>query len=135
VHEASIALSIAQEVCERACVERAAAVTEVRLRIGALTSVVPDALRFAWDLATESTLAAGSRLEIEDVPLAIYCATCGVEREIAHGAIPVCPVCATPSANIVHGRELLITAIEVTDDPQTDRRPAKHPSQEQHARA
>jgi hydrogenase nickel incorporation protein HypA/HybF len=107
----------------------------VRVRIGAMTSVVPDALRFAWDLATESTLAAGSRLEIEEVPLAIACRTCNAERTIDRGVIPVCPVCGTPSTGIVRGRELLITAMEVTDDAQTDRRSAEHPSQEQHARA
>jgi hydrogenase nickel incorporation protein HypA/HybF len=115
VHEASIALAIVDEVCERSAHKNIEKVTCVHVRVGALTSVVPDALTFAWDIAAEGTLAAGSRLEIERVPLAIACRTCDTERTIPLDGLqlPVCPVCAKSSTEIVRGTELLITAMEV----------------------
>jgi hydrogenase nickel incorporation protein HypA/HybF len=115
VHEASIALAIVDEVCERSTRKQIEKITCVHVQIGALTSVVPDALTFAWDIAAEGTLAAGSRLEIERVPLAIACRTCETERTIPLNGLqlPVCPVCGRSSTEIVRGTELLITALEV----------------------
>ncbi|HET6894152.1 MAG TPA: hydrogenase maturation nickel metallochaperone HypA [Candidatus Baltobacteraceae bacterium] len=135
MHEASIALAIVDEVCERASAERIARVTMVRVRIGALTSVVPDALLFAWELATDGTVASGSRLEIEPVPLAIECAPCGAERIIERGSLPVCPECGTSSNTILRGRELIVNAMEVEYAPASGGRSTEHPSQEHYAGA
>jgi hydrogenase nickel incorporation protein HypA/HybF len=117
VHEVSIALAIIDEISERATAENIEAIEMVRLRIGVMTGVVPDALQFAWDLAAEGTVAAGSRLEIERVALTIACATCACERPVEDRAIPVpiCAVCGDSSTEIVRGRELLIVAMEVRD--------------------
>jgi len=38
------------------------------LQIGALSAVLPDAIRFAWDVATEGTLVEGAALDIVEVP-------------------------------------------------------------------
>jgi hydrogenase nickel incorporation protein HypA/HybF len=113
VHEASIALAIVEEVCERAAYEGVDRIDTVSVRIGALAGVVPDALTFAWELATEGTAAHGARLEIIRVPLSIECSVCNERRVVDHGTMPVCPVCATPSSCIVTGRELLVSAMEV----------------------
>jgi hydrogenase nickel incorporation protein HypA/HybF len=133
VHEASIALAIVDEVSQRA---KGAGITRVHtvfVQVGALTSVVPDALRFAWDVVTEGTVAAGSRIEIEHTPLAIVCAPCDAERTIEMGTLPICPVCGTSSSAIVSGRELLVTAMEVADDLAPVGRSAEHSAQEHHA--
>jgi hydrogenase nickel incorporation protein HypA/HybF len=136
VHEASIALAIVDEVCERATSQQAVEkITAVHVRIGALTSVVPDALRFAWDIATDGTLASGSNLQIERVPLSIYCTSCTCERTIETGTLPVCPVCRTPSNDILRGRELLVTAMEVIYAAAPGGRSAEHSSQEHYAGA
>jgi hydrogenase nickel incorporation protein HypA/HybF len=134
VHEASIALAIVDELCERAEREHLERIASVYLRVGVLTSVVPDALQFAWDAAIDGTVATGSRLEIESVPLTIGCAVCECERTIA-GTLPVCPQCGTTSMEILGGRELLITAMEVVYAASPDRHPAEHPSEEHYAGA
>jgi hydrogenase nickel incorporation protein HypA/HybF len=133
VHEAAIALAIVGEVCERAALERIERVHTVFVRIGVMTAVVPEALQFAWDLATDGTPAAGARLQIEHVPLAIACASCNAERTIPSSTIPVCPVCGESSNDIVRGRELFVTAMEVEDAAAIAGRSAKHSAQEQHA--
>jgi hydrogenase nickel incorporation protein HypA/HybF len=62
MHELAIAESIVDAVCEKAA---GRAVHRVTVRIGRLSAVVPDALRFCFDLATEGTPAEGAVLEIE----------------------------------------------------------------------
>jgi hydrogenase nickel incorporation protein HypA/HybF len=116
MHEVSIALAIVDELAERTACQRIGRIAAVYLRVGALSAVDADALRFAWDLATDGTPASGSRLDIERVPLRIACEPCGDERTIQTGTLPICPVCGTSSTAIVSGRELEITAMEVLYD-------------------
>lgn len=87
-------------------------VRTVALRIGALAGVVGGALEFCYGLATDGTSLQGSQLRIEDVPVVIHCEAC--DRDHALGTPPIfrCPVCATPSGDIRHGRELELSAIE-----------------------
>jgi hydrogenase nickel incorporation protein HypA/HybF len=132
VHEASVAQAIVDEIVERAADEFIDRVLRVRLRIGALTGVFPDALTFVWDVATEGTLAEGSSLDIERVPLEIFCKRCARAREAeqTHPPLPICPVCGDPSAEIVRGRELLITGLEVIYAAGSARRRASDSSKE-----
>jgi hydrogenase nickel incorporation protein HypA/HybF len=124
MHEVSIAIAICEEVTQRATSERAKRIVAVRLRAGELTGIVSDALRFAWEVVTEGTIAAGSQLEIERIPVQINCRTCSsVQAPIAANAL-LCARCGTPAAEIVRGRELEVTAMEILDDSADNRRPA-----------
>jgi hydrogenase nickel incorporation protein HypA/HybF len=55
-------------------------VSSVQLRIGVLSSVVPQALAFAWDVVTPGTALAGSTLRIDSVPAVGRCHSCGFEE-------------------------------------------------------
>jgi hydrogenase nickel incorporation protein HypA/HybF len=137
VHEASIALAIVDEIVDRASNEHVERVFRVRLRVGAFTGVLPDALTFAWDAATQGTLAEGSSLDIERVPLEIFCKRCARPEEVEqiHPPLPICPVCGDPSAEILRGRELLITGLEVIYAAGTARGRASDTSKECGTRA
>ena len=65
MHELAIAESVVSSVLERTG-ERP--VSSVRLRVGRLAGVVPDALRFSFELATAGTPLAGAALEIVEEP-------------------------------------------------------------------
>jgi hydrogenase nickel incorporation protein HypA/HybF len=65
VHELSIALSLAELVEDQLRNEPDAHVTAVDIRVGALSSIVPEALEFAWDAATGATRLQGAGLRIE----------------------------------------------------------------------
>ena len=65
MHELSITRSVVEAVAERADGSR---VTRVRLQIGKQSAVMPEAIRFCFDLCAEDTLLAGARLEIEETP-------------------------------------------------------------------
>ncbi|SRR5579884_12046 len=115
MHEAAIAYAIVEQVDERPNAAPNEVVRAVHVRIGALSSVVPDALHFAWELAAQGTSLEGAALVVEHVPLTIACSPCGRTRVVDGAPIPVCPICGTPSAEIVGGRELDIVRLEVWD--------------------
>ncbi|MHC4405767.1 MAG: hydrogenase maturation nickel metallochaperone HypA/HybF [Planctomycetota bacterium] len=72
-------------------------VTSVRLRVGARSGVVPDALRFAWDAACRNTRLDGSVLEIDEVAARIWCDACGREQTVPGAFSLRCPICSSLS--------------------------------------
>jgi hydrogenase nickel incorporation protein HypA/HybF len=112
MHELSIALSIldvAEEEAERRGEKR---IVAVHLKLGPLSGVVKEALLAAFDLAREGTLMKDCQLVIEEMPIVVNCATCGVQRSLPSMQQMCCPVCATPTADVVTGRELEVSAME-----------------------
>ncbi len=85
---------------------------EIRLRVGALSGVVPDALQFAFEAVAPGTPAGGAVLTIENVPARFWCAACG--REFASPNMSAeCPDCHQFSRELRAGRELELAALEV----------------------
>jgi hydrogenase nickel incorporation protein HypA/HybF len=113
MHELSIALSIlemAAEVAERQGAKRVAA---IHLRLGPLSGLDPDALRSAYELARPATSCDQAELLIEEVPLATYCPTCRAERALESIQLLCCPICGAATPDVVRGRELEVTALEI----------------------
>ena len=108
MHELAIPQDIVDAVCARADGRR---VRRVTVRIGKLTAVVPDAMRFCFDLAVEGTVADGARLEIEERAGEARCHECGAEVELAD-PILLCP-CGSANLAVTAGRELQIVSMEV----------------------
>jgi hydrogenase nickel incorporation protein HypA/HybF len=89
------------------------AVTAVSIQVGALTGLVPEALLFSWDLATDGSPLKGSELDIRMVDAAGYCPRCQVEQVLTNLQSMRCPICRTPVAQITGGNELEILTVEV----------------------
>ena len=115
MHELSIATSVVETLNE-ALVGEEGEVVLVRLRVGALSGVVPDALHFAWDVACRDTRLSNSKLMIEDVQAKIWCDSCGCEQEAAGAGRLCCPKCGAPAAHVVTGYELEVHSVEVSQD-------------------
>lgn len=113
MHELSIAHSLVELAVPAA--ERAGArrIHEVRIVVGALSGVSVDSLLFCYDIATRDTLLAGSRLVVRNLPILVYCRTCGRDVELVGPTSFRCPVCDTPSGDIRQGRELHIEGLEI----------------------
>ena len=105
-------LSITQAIVE-ACSERAAGarVVRVTVEVGRLTCVVPDALRFCYDVCTEGTVLEGSELEIVAVPGRARCRACGAEVEVDDLLTP-CD-CGSHDLRYVAGEDLRIKEMEL----------------------
>ena len=112
MHELSIMQSALSQVLEEAQRAGASRVHEVRLRIGALSGVVPDALQFAFEALSEGTPAENATLTIEQVPARFWCDTCRREFE-SDRMFADCPDCGVPSADLRGGRELELTSLEI----------------------
>jgi hydrogenase nickel incorporation protein HypA/HybF len=108
VHELALTESVVQMVRERLGDRR---VVRVRLEIGRMMAVVPDAMRFCFDVCSQGTSLDGARLEIDEIAARSRCRTCGVERELPD-ALPLC-ACGSADVEIAAGNELRIKEVEV----------------------
>lgn len=116
MHELSIAEALIQ-IADRAAADAGAdAVTAAHIRVGALSGVLPDALIFAFDIAAQGTRLEGARLEVETVPIRVYCLHCDTVAALDSVQILCCPLCGQPTGDIRAGRELELISLEVADD-------------------
>jgi hydrogenase nickel incorporation protein HypA/HybF len=123
MHELSIAGSIVDTVTESTAAYPGARVKEVRLRVGALASIVEDSLQFCWGLATEDSPLAGSALVINLLPVVVHCGACGRDSELEGVQSFRCAHCGEIAADLLQGRELEIESIEL-EDPEPAPQPA-----------
>jgi hydrogenase nickel incorporation protein HypA/HybF len=115
MHELSIAIAILDAASEEAERRGGVEVSVIHVRIGALSGVFKDALLSAYELARECSELASSRLVVEDVPVVIHCDHCNADRTIESTMSFCCSHCGRPSANVIMGRELEITALEILE--------------------
>ena len=108
MHELSITQGIVESVCEAVPEGKVLAVT---VEIGKLSGVVPDSVRFCFDLCAQGTRLEGARLDILDVPGQGRCGSCQREMDMP-GLVTTCP-CGNPFLEILRGRELRIRSVEV----------------------
>jgi len=116
MHELSIVASVVDSVTESVQAYPGSRVLEVRLRIGALASVVVDSLEFCWGIATEGTPLARSRLVVKTVPVVMHCAVCDKDVNLEGVQSFRCPLCDEPSNDLRQGRELEIESFEIDDE-------------------
>ena len=115
MHELSIAMSIVDLVQEEA-VNRNVAIDAVYLELGALSGVVAEALLFSYEMACSGTPLEGSRLVIHEVPIEVYCPVCKSQQVLMSMQWFYCPECGAPTSEVIHGKELAVTALEVRDE-------------------
>ncbi|MGA9569897.1 MAG: hydrogenase maturation nickel metallochaperone HypA [Candidatus Acidiferrales bacterium] len=113
MHELSIAMSIVDLACKEAESHGAPGVDVVYLKLGPLSGVVKEALLFSYQIACEQTPLEGSTLRIEEVPIVVNCPVCMDRRSVQSLQSLCCAECGTPTPEILEGRELLVTAMEL----------------------
>ena len=113
MHELSIALSIVDIAAETARKNGGGRVESLYLKLGALSGVVKDALLFSWEIACQGTKLENSRLEIEEIPVVVFCEKCHENKTLGAINNVVCPECETPATEIISGKELQVTALEI----------------------
>ena len=84
----------------------------MNLRIGRLAAVVEDSLKFCFEIITKDSPLEGAELVIETVPVVLRCRDCGHGWEV-EGPVFTCPECKEGSVEIVSGRELEISSLEI----------------------
>ncbi|GHF37614.1 hydrogenase nickel incorporation protein HypA/HybF [Deinococcus metalli] len=119
MHEASIALSlidVASEVLAEHGVARARALT---VRVGAWSSVVPEALLAAFPACAQGTPLDGAHLSVILVPGVGECPNHGpVTLDVTRGLR--CPHCGAPTPTLLQGDELELDEIELLEPNRED---------------
>ncbi|MBA4062759.1 MAG: hydrogenase maturation nickel metallochaperone HypA [Isosphaera sp.] len=110
MHELGVTQAVVELAVERANGRR---VTRVVLEIGKLSGVLPDAVRFCFDLCAEGTAAEGAALEIVEPPGRGRCRSCGADVPL-DGPLGLCP-CGGTDLEWIAGGELRVTELELTD--------------------
>ena len=108
MHELSITQSLIDAVLDRTG-ERT--VTAVNLRIGPLSGVLPDAMRFCFDVASAGTPLEGATLMIDEPQGVGRCRSCRQEFELSD-LILLC-LCGSADVEVLRGRELMLMSVEV----------------------
>jgi hydrogenase nickel incorporation protein HypA/HybF len=113
MHEVGLMQQTLELALEAAKLQRASRVHRLTMRIGPLAGVVPDALRFAFEVVTHGTQAEGAALDVQVVAVVCWCSGCAMEFRPAD-LIFACPNCGHLSSEVRHGAELDLVSVEVS---------------------
>jgi len=119
MHEMSIAVSIAENVRTILRQYENVKPVSVRVRIGCLAGIVPEALDFSFSFAAKDIIGSVPTLEIEEVPVEGHCLDCN--HRFTFETFPVtCPECDGIRIEHEGGRDLELTSLEVEDNDEGD---------------
>lgn len=108
MHELAITRGVVDMVAERTAGRR---VVGVRMRVGGLTCVVPEALQFCFEVAAAGTPLEGAALVVDEVPGRLACRACGEASEVADG-LRLCP-CGSGDVAVTAGEDLQVVSVEL----------------------
>ncbi len=113
MHEASIMQEVLLQAERHAREHACTTVHFIRLRVGALSGVVPEALEFAFAALRQGTMAANATLEVERVEARARCGACRREFTLEDAIYP-CPDCGSWQSDLLQGRELDLARLEAS---------------------
>ncbi|MEW6685453.1 MAG: hydrogenase maturation nickel metallochaperone HypA [Candidatus Edwardsbacteria bacterium] len=112
MHELAITdsiLKIALSEAEKAGAKR---ILTIHLKIGEMTTYVPDSVRFYFGILSKGTMAEAAELRIDSLPLLASCKKCAQKFQVKNYRF-VCSFCSSTELEIISGRELFIESLEV----------------------
>lgn len=113
MHELGIAESALNVALTQAAAAGAKRVLSMVIRVGALSGVDPDALRFAFTAILPGTPAEGATVQIDSVAAVAYCPDCQQDFVPDTNHFFECPTCGRLSATVKQGRELDLVRLEI----------------------
>ncbi len=112
MHELAVTESILQIALKHAQQAQASRVSDLYLVIGRLSSLVDDSVQFYWEILTEGTLCAGSKLHFKRVPAQLICLDCGKPYQLDSELEP-CPACGSAKVQVTSGDQFFLDSIEI----------------------
>jgi hydrogenase nickel incorporation protein HypA/HybF len=112
MHEMSLADGVARIIEEQAKEHGFEKVLSVRLEIGKLAHVDPDALIFCFGAVVKGTVAEGARLVIERAEGLVWCFSCAAQVAIRVWG-DACPKCGSYDLQAAGGQDMRILDLEV----------------------
>lgn len=112
MHELTLCRNMVEIIEQEAVLQAFRRVDTVRMEIGVLSCVEPEALRFCFDTTTRGTVAEGARLEIVVVPAEARCRDCGAEGAVERWG-DACRSCGGHRLDLRGGDRTRIKEMEV----------------------
>ncbi|MCB1493360.1 MAG: hydrogenase maturation nickel metallochaperone HypA [Rhodobiaceae bacterium] len=115
MHELAVCQSLIRETEKVAEKHGARRVTRLVVAIGPLSGVEAPLLERAFEIARFGTVADGAVLEIETMPVTVWCGDCEAESVVPANAL-LCDRCGTWKVSVRSGDELLLKRLELAPD-------------------
>lgn len=114
MHELGIATSIFQAARQEALRHPGKRLRKVKIRVGELSGVNPDALNFGFEALVGDSKLESVELEIESCPRRQRCPACGLDFTVPKYDLK-CPRCGTEETEFAGGDELELASLEMED--------------------
>jgi hydrogenase nickel incorporation protein HypA/HybF len=112
MHEMSLCEGILNILQKQSKIDQYSTVKTVVLEIGKLSSVEPDALRFAFSVVMKGSIAENASLNIIDVAGQAWCLPCQ-KHVVINQRYDGCPLCGYFPLQITEGDQMRIKELEV----------------------
>lgn len=111
MHETAIVQSALELILEKAEEHGLKKINRITAKVGELSGALPEAMLFAFQSASQGTIAEGSDFIIDRVEATAACSSCNITFPVRYYH-PVCPSCSGLDNQVLTGRELYIDTIE-----------------------
>ena len=111
MHELGMCEGVVEAVERRAQGRR---VKRLRLRVGTMHRVVPEAFDQAFEMAATGSVAQDAEVDLIFLPVRTACKSCGAETE-SDDFVPLCQRCGSADVDIVGGQELMLESLEYAE--------------------
>lgn len=112
MHEVGIAQQVLEIIEAESREHGDGRVRSLRLRIGELSGVNPECLRFALEVCSQGTRAEGMTVEVIDMPAKLKCRSCSKESALEMGDLR-CPDCGSSEIELLGGDDLHVESFEL----------------------
>jgi len=115
MHELAICQSLINQVESIALEHHAKSISLIVIGIGPLSGVEAQLLKNAYPIASAGSIAEGTELVIECLPIKVKCNKCGCESDALPNKL-ICNQCGDWQTSLVSGDELLLMSVELDKD-------------------
>lgn len=110
MHELSICQALIAQVEDVAREQKAAAVTDIYVRVGPLSGIEGPLMQNAFPIAAAGTVANNANLHLEAAPIRVRCEECGEESDAQMNRL-VCAACGDWRTTLISGDELILQRV------------------------
>ena len=114
MHEFSIIENIFKAIEKVANEKGLTRIHKVKLQVGLLRQIEPRTLQFAFDTVSKGTFLENAILDVDTVPIIMYCNNCTATFEVKEQAY-ICPDCEGMDLKLLKGKEIILESIEGDD--------------------
>jgi len=110
MHEMVIAEGLLRQALQSAGEHEVTRISRIEVVTGVLRLVVPEALRMAFEVLSQGTVAEGAELAITEAPPVARCRGCGREFGCEIGDF-ACPGCGAADVEFVAGNDIVLQSM------------------------